>query len=43
MLLLGLLRRLHDESVPQTEKAVIQRKVKQLEAEMGLESLADDS
>lgn len=43
MMLLGLLRRLHDENLPEAERAAIQEKVKTLESETELEGFADDS
>ena len=42
MILLGLLRRLHDPNVAESEKSDLRKKVKQLQKEMGLETFTDD-
>jgi hypothetical protein len=43
MILLSLLRRLHDEGVSKEEKSLIKREVMALESEMGLETFTDNS
>ena len=43
MMLLSLVRRLHDERVSEEEKLLIKREVMALESEMGLETFTDNS
>jgi hypothetical protein len=43
MMLLSLLRRLHDEGVSEEEKSLIKKEVMALESEMGLETFTDNS
>lgn len=42
MMLLGLLKRLHETDVTEEEKRLIQEKVTTLQCDMGLETFTDD-
>ena len=43
MMLLGLLRRLHDDRISEEEKSLVRKEARALESEMGLEGFTDNS
>ena len=43
MMLLGLLRRLHDDRISEEEKLLVRKEARALESEMGLEGFTDNS